>query len=89
MEAKLVAAELVPLVVEVVHLRQAGVARSTIEDQVARERRIGRGALRRILGQVDEHLREIRYRMSLPLALSVEALRLDCVETAPRRPTAN
>ena len=81
--------EFVAMVVQVVHLRQAGVARTAVEEQLMRERRLPRHATRRLIGQVDHELQTIGRRLKLPLALSVEALQWDCVETLPRQPTGN
>ncbi|HEY3082069.1 MAG TPA: hypothetical protein VGM69_19455 [Chloroflexota bacterium] len=81
--------EFVAMVVQVVHLRQAGVARTAVEEQLMRERRLPRHASRRLIGQVDHELQMIGRRLKLPLALSAEALHWDCVETLPRQPTGN
>ncbi|HEV8636109.1 MAG TPA: hypothetical protein VG370_17930 [Chloroflexota bacterium] len=81
--------EFVAMVVQVVHLRQAGIARTAVEDHLVRELRLPRHATRRLIGQVDHELQLIGRRLKLPLALSAEALRWDCVETPPRQPTGN
>lgn len=74
--------EVVALVVEIVHLRQAGVSRLAVEDQVVRGSRLQRHAARRLIGQVDQALHTVRHRLGLPLALSAEALIFDCVEVS-------
>ena len=81
--------ELVALVVEVVYLRQAGVQRPTIEEQMVQIHRLPRHAARRLIGQVENELQTVRRRLDLPLALSAEALLLDCVEMTPKQPQGN
>lgn len=76
--------ELVSLVIDVVYLRQAGIARTQVEDRLVQERQIPRHAARRLIGQVEHELQGVRHRMSLPLALSAEALLCDCVVTQSR-----
>ena len=81
--------ELIALVVEVVHLRQAGVSRSDIEQHLTRERRLPRHAARRLLTQVDHELQIVTRRGALRLALSAEALQAECVEVLARQPARN
>jgi hypothetical protein len=81
--------EFVAMVVQVVHLRQAGVARTAIEEHLQRERRLPRHASRRLIGQVDHELQQVGHNMKLPLAVSAEGLQWDCVEVPPRQPTRN
>ena len=81
--------EFVAMVVQVVHLRQAGVARTAIEDQLMKERRLPRHAARRLIGQIDHELQQVGRKLKLPLAVSAEGLQWDCVEMLPRQPTRN
>ena len=83
------AVELVSIVVEVVHLRQAGVARATVENQIVQAHRLPRHAARRLIGQVEHELQTVRRRLTLPLALSAEALLDDCVEIAVKQASHN
>jgi hypothetical protein len=83
------AVELVSIVVEVVHLRQAGVARATVENRIVQAHRLPRHAARRLIGQVEHELQAVRRRLTLPLALSAEALLDDCVEIAVRQASRN
>lgn len=79
--------ELVCIVVEVVHLRQAGVPRATVENQVVQTHRLPRHAARRLVGQVEHELQTVRRRESLPLALSAESLFDECSEFMVTPPT--
>src|SRR5262249_21085371 len=81
--------EFVAMVVQVVHLRQAGVARTAVEEQLMRERRLPRHATRRLIGQVDHELQLIGRRLRLPLALRAGGLHGDGVEPLPRQRTGN
>ena len=81
--------ELVAIVVEVVHLRQAGLARTVVEGQLVQTRRMPRHAARRLIGQVEQELETARHRMTLPLAVSAEALLTDCVELRAGQPSRN
>jgi hypothetical protein len=81
--------ELVAIVVEVVHLRQAGLARPLVEDQLVQTRRLPRHAARRLIGQVEQELQAVRRRLTLPLAVSAEALLSECVEVRTGQPTRN
>ena len=81
--------ELVAIVVEVVHLRQAGLARAVVESQLVQTRRMPRYAARRLIGQVEQELQTARHRMTLPLAVSAEALLTDCVELQAGQPSRN
>jgi hypothetical protein len=76
--------DLIAVIVEVVHLRQAGVPRTAVESRLVSERRIPRHAARRLIGEVDHELQAVRRRMALPLALSAEALASECVPTMVR-----
>jgi hypothetical protein len=80
MTPPLPAVELISLVVEVVHLRQAGVLRATVENQIVQTYRLPRHSARRLIGQVEHELVDARRKMGLPLALSAESLLDDCVE---------
>jgi hypothetical protein len=81
--------ELISIVVDVVHLRQAGLARTVVEDQLVQTRRLPRHAARRLIGQVEHELQSVRRRLGLPLALSAESLLADCIEVRPPLPTRN
>jgi hypothetical protein len=81
--------ELVAIVVEVVHLRQAGLARTVVETQLVQTRRMPRHAARRLIGQVEQELQTVRRRLTLPLAVSAEALLTECVEIRTGQPTRN
>ena len=81
--------ELVAIVVEVVHLRQAGLARTLVEGQLVQTRRLPRHAARRLIGQVEQELQTARRRMELPLAVSAEALLTECVELRTGQPSRN
>jgi hypothetical protein len=81
--------ELVAIVVEVVHLRQAGLARTVVEGQLVQNRRMPRHAARRLIGQVEQELLTARRRMELPLAVSAEALLTECVELRTGQPSRN
>ena len=83
------AVELVSIVVEVVHLRQAGVPRATVENQIVQVHRLPRHAARRLIGQVEHELQTVRRRLGLPLALSVEALLAECVEISVKQLSRN
>jgi hypothetical protein len=83
------AVELVSIVVEVVHLRQAGVPRATVENQIVQAHRLPRHAARRLIGQVEHELQTVRRRLTLPLALSAEALLDDCVEVSAKQLSPN
>jgi len=83
------AVELVSIVVEVVHLRQAGVPRATVENQIVQAHRLPRHAARRLIGQVEHELQTVRRRLTLPLALSAEALHDECVEMTVRQLSPN
>lgn len=80
---------IVGMVVEIVHLRQAGVARATVEEQIVQAHRLPRHAARRLITQVEHELQSVRRRLSLPLALSADALLCQCVEVLPRQATRN
>jgi len=81
--------ELVAIVVEVVQLRQAGLARTTVEDRLVQGRRMPRHAARRLIGQVEQELQTVKRRLGLPLALSAEALQTDCAEVRTGQPSRN
>jgi hypothetical protein len=81
--------ELVAIVVEVVHLRQAGLARPLVESRLVQTRRLPRHAARRLIGQVEQELQTVRRRLALPLAVSAEALLSECVEVRTGQPTRN
>ena len=81
--------ELVSLVVDVVYLRQAGIPNATVEYVLVEERGFARPSARRLIGQVERELRAVRRRLSLPLALSAEALKEACVEIAVAEPARN
>jgi hypothetical protein len=81
--------ELVSIVVEVVHLRQAGLARTVVEDQIVQGRRLPRHAARRLIGQVEHELQTVRRRLALPLAVSAEGLQADCHEIRTGQPSRN
>ncbi|MBM4417189.1 MAG: hypothetical protein FJ033_02570 [Chloroflexi bacterium] len=79
---------LIRTVVDIVHLRQAGVTAPAIERHLA-DACFSEGMVRRILSHVDERLATIEHRMALRLALSAETLLQDCAEVAPRVPGRN
>ena len=81
--------ELVAIVVEVVHLRQAGLARTIVENQLVQTRRLPRHAARRLISQVEQELQTVRRRLTLPLAVSVESLLTECVEVKTGQPSRN
>ena len=81
--------ELVAIVVEVVHLRQAGLARTVVEDRVVLGHRLPRHAARRLIGQVEHELQTVRRRLTLPLAVSAEGLQDECVEIRTGQPSRN
>lgn len=80
---------LIGSVIEIVHLRQAGVPRASVEDHLVNDARLSRPEARRLVSHVEAHLRTVHRRMSLPLALSAEALALHCIEIAPKQPAKN
>lgn len=73
--------ELIALVIDVVHLRQAGVPRMLIEDHLVQSRHMARPDARLLINQVEHELQDVRHRQVLPLAVSAEALLEDCVKT--------
>jgi hypothetical protein len=83
------AIDLVSIIVEVVHLRQASVPRALVENQIVQTHHIPRHAARRLIGQVEQELQTIRRRLSLPLALSAEALIDQCVQVSARTTSHN
>jgi hypothetical protein len=81
--------EIVSLVVDIVHLRQAGVPRPSIEYVLVEERGVARSAARRLIGHVDHELQVARRRMGLKLALTAESLRDECIELRLGQPSPN
>ncbi len=72
--------EFISLVVDIVHLRQAGLGRVVIEDRLMQDRKLPRQLVRRLVVQVERELQIAKRKMELPLAISAEGLMGDCVE---------